>query len=163
MNLPVGNVIKEGVNLKDVKFKNIISTLIKESFTGYIILTVEGYSGIEEGMLLFRKGNMIGSIFDYSKFEVTVYGDSASEHVFNASQAGFGLFDICALSIQQVDLVTAFNEKVKLDTHITTKNLNKFISSKYDEKYAKKVLAKALTKEETKYDVFKKLGLTDIR
>ncbi|MFH1240597.1 MAG: DUF2226 domain-containing protein [Candidatus Diapherotrites archaeon] len=162
MNLPVGNVLKEGVNLKDVKFSNIISTLMKEHFTGYIVLTVEGYSGIEEGLILFRKGIIIGSIFDYSKFQVTVYGGSALEQSFNSSNVHFGVFDICALSTQQVDLVTAFNEKIKLEITVTAKNLNKLIPNKYEVKYAKKVLADALKREETKFDVFRKLGLSGI-
>ena len=162
MNLPVGNVLKEGVNLKDVKFSNIISTLMKEAFTGYLVLTVEGYSGIEEGLILFRKGKIIGSIFDYSKFQVTVYGTSALEQSFNSSNVPFGVFDICALSTQQVDLVTAFNEKIKIEITVTAKNLNKLISKKYETKYAKKVLANALKREETKFDVFRKLGLSSI-
>lgn len=162
MNLPVGSLIKEGVKLSDVNFSNIASTLMSESFSGYIIITIEGYSGIEEGMVLFRKGELIGSIFDYTKFEVTVYGDAAAEQVFNASKAKHGIFDICSLNTQQVDLITAFNEKVNVENQINAKNLNRMIPSTYDAKYAKKVLVDALKKEESKYEIFKKLGLSDI-
>ena len=53
MNIPVGTLKEENVSLKEVNLVQKLSSLLQEGFTGYLVLTVEGRSGIEN-----RKGNV---------------------------------------------------------------------------------------------------------
>ena len=163
MNLPVGELIEEGLSAREMDFRKALGSLVKNSFTGYIVITADGSAGIEEGILIFKKGELVASVFEYNKFDVTVFGDAAIDHFFNSTQAEFAMVDISTLTTQQVDLITAFNEKIETFETVSPKTLNKLVPSKYNGELAKKVLAEALHKEESKHDIFRKLGLTDIR
>jgi hypothetical protein len=162
LNLPVGTTKKQAVSIKATDLKKDVSALMVQGFNGYLVVTIEGYAGIEEGVFLFKAGSLYGSIYEYVNFEITVYGDIALTQAFNATAAEFGVFDICELSKQQVDLIVAFNEKVQVSQQILQKDIQRFFPQKFDSNYAKKTLESVVKKEESKYDVFKKIGLGDI-
>lgn len=159
MNIPVGEIVEENIALSEVKFEEKLLKLSKEAFTGYLVLTVEGRSGIEEGLLLFKGGLAVGAIYEYVKFKKMFYGDNALEQLLNAVLAEFGVMDIVGLSRQQVDLIIAFNEKVELRKPLSQKEITKIIPKQYQVAVAEKALGKELKKKESKFDVFKKLGL----
>jgi len=159
MNLPAGKTVKK-LETGKADFVNEISQLMKSFFTGYVVITIEGYSGIEEGILFFNKGQLVGASFEYPKFETTVFGDSAAKQFFNALAAKYSVADVCELSKQQLELITTFNEKIILDREITGKNLLKLVPKEYTPEYAKKTLGKALEKQESMRSVFKRAGLS---
>lgn len=160
MNVPVGDVLEPGLSLKEQKLDKKFSEILKDnSFTGYVILTTEGRTGIEEGMALIKSGLVIGSIYEHLKFGKSNYGEPALEEMLNSGLADFGVMDIGSLSKQQVDLIIAFNEKIELKTPLSWKELSKMMPKEYNAKVAEKAVGSETIKKESKFDVFKKLGL----
>ncbi len=159
MNLPAGKTTRK-IDKGKEDFVETIAELMKTSFTGYVVLTIEGYSGIEEGVLFLSNGQLVGASFEYSKFGTSVFGDSAAKQFFNALSAKYAVGDVCELSKQQLELITTFNEKAILEREISEKDLRRLIPKKYTEAYAKQTLGKTLEKQESMHSVFKRAGLT---
>lgn len=161
MDLPVGEVKEKNIVLKEIDIFKKISGLMQKDFSGYAVITIEGRSGVEEGAALVLKGELIGSIFEYLRFDRKVFGDSALLHFLNASRADFGIMDLVSLSRQQIDLIIAFNEKIELGKPVSPKDLQRLVPDSYNPKFAENFLGKELEKKESKFDVFKKIGLAE--
>ncbi|MEK6958007.1 MAG: hypothetical protein AABW99_03450 [archaeon] len=159
MNLPVGEVISRGVNLKDVDAKRLIESFYDKKFSGYLVATLRGYDGLEEGVLLFKEGSLAASLFEYDFYGVTIFGDAAIPQVFNSFAATYVVADVVYLSNQQVDLVTAFNDKSRLTKEIKKSDVGRLIPNAYSADFAKQTLSQVVDKKESKKDIFKKLGL----
>ncbi len=162
MNLPVGEAIEQGIRLPDFDEKATLEMLADKMFSGYVVVTVEGFKGVEEGLLLIKKGAIVGALYEYTKHEITVLGDSALPQAFNAFAAKNGIAEIYSLSNQQVDLVTAFNDKIKTAQEIGKRSLGKYLAKKYDISFAEKTLEGVVSEHESKKDVFKRLGLSGL-
>ena len=162
MNLPVGEVVSRDLILREMDIRRLVEGFFDKKFSGYIIDTCEGYDGIEEGVLIFKDGELIASLFEYEFHGITVFGDTAIPHVFNSFAAVYVVADIVSLSNQQVDLVTAFNDKSKLLKPVSRGEIGRLIPKVYSGEYAKAVLTNVVKKEETKVDIFKKLGLSGL-
>lgn len=161
MNLPVDEIKEQNLSLKDMNIKKKLVSLLEKKFSGYAILTIDGRSGIEEGALLFRDGEAIGAVFEYLRFGRSLFGDAALLHFLNASKAEFGILDIIGLNSQQIELIIAFNEKIELNKPVSAKDLAKIVPDKYNPKFAENELKSELSKKESKFDIFKKIGLDD--
>ena len=159
MNLPIGEVISRGINLRDIDSKRLVESFYDKAFSGYLINSVEGFDGMEEGVLLFKEGIIVASLYEYDFYGITVFGDSAVPQVFNSFAANFVVADVVSLTNQQVDLVTAFNDKSKVEVGVPKNSIVRLIPKKYSEEFAKKTLNEVVKKSESKKDVFKKLGL----
>jgi hypothetical protein len=166
MNLPSGNIVKQGLALKETDFKKLLQGLINERFSGYAALTIEGFDGFEEGTMLFKKGFGVACIFEYLKFDITIISDLALQHFFNAAGADFGVIDVIQLSDLQVDMSIAFDEKIRLSKPFDSKELDKHSISKFDASLAKKTLEEAVslksTEEVSKKELFKRFGLGEM-
>jgi len=161
MDLPVGDIKERHLLLKQTDIVKKISELMKKGFSGYAVLTIEGRSGVEEGAAILLQGSIIGAIFEYIKFDRKVFGDSALLHFLNASRADFGVGDIVLLSKQQIELILAFNEKIELGKAVEEKDLHKLAPQEYNPKFAENFLGEELQTKESKFDVFKKIGLAE--
>jgi len=154
---------KQGLILKENNFKNLLAGLIEEKFSGYVALAIEGFDGIEESTLLFKKGFGVACVFEYLRFDITVISDLALSHCLNAAGADFGIIDVVQLSELQVDMSIAFDEKIKLSTALDRKVLDKFNIGKFDASFAQKTLREAIDlktpSESSKKELFKKFGL----
>ena len=159
MNIPVGELVGENFSLKGVVLSQKIIGLMRESFTGYLVLTSEGRGGVEEGLVLLREGIAIGAMYEYLKFGKIVFGNQALGLLLNAGMAEFGVMDVAKLSKQQAELVIAFNEKVGLEVSIAASDLEKILPKEYNAKLAEGAIEKELKKKESKFDIFKKFGL----
>ena len=162
LNLPVGTIQQQAVSVKTVDLKKQFQNLMNQAFNGYIVVTIEGYAGIEEGVFLLKNGLLFGSLYEYTNFDITLFGEFALQQAFNAAAAEFAMMDVCELTKQQVELIAAFNEKIQLPQQFSAKDIGRFFKQKYDSSFAQKTLKEIVKKEESKYDVFKKIGLTDI-
>ncbi|GEM_PF-884546 len=162
LNLPVGTVLHQLVALKTIDFKKFVLELMDTAFTGYVVVTAEGYVGIEEGVFIFKGGALSGAIYEYTNFDIPLFGDTALQQCFNAAAAEFAVMDVCELSKQQVELIIAFNERILLPQKILQQEAAKLFKKSYDFHFAEKALKELVKKEESKYDVFKKIGLPDI-
>jgi hypothetical protein len=161
MDLPVGDFLETGIIVKDNIVRDKISALLETDFAGYAVVTIEGRSGIEEGILLIRQNIVIGAIFDYLRFAKEVFGDEAVTHFFNAAKADFAVMDIISLSKQQIELIIAFNEKIELSKPIMQKDLARIGAEKFSPRLAESVLGNELFKKESRFDVFRKVGLAE--
>jgi hypothetical protein len=162
MNLPVGAVKEKGIALPSFRVKEKFIALMNESFTGYAVLTLEGFQGIEEGVTFFKKGSLVAVIYEYAKQDAVFYGDLAIAQLWNGYGAQYGIIDIYTLTAQQFDLVSAFNEKILLSTPLNNDELNKLDIAPYNQDVGEKALEGFGNKEESQYDVLKKFGLEKV-
>lgn len=123
MNFPVGNIISE--NDSPYSFENVLTKLEEKKFNGYIIQTISG-NFIEEGILFFREGNMFACSVECKSVNKLFKGSEALNYFLNQTK-GVGSFHIVELSRSQVDLITAFDEKLILTNKIALKDIPKMI------------------------------------
>lgn len=162
MNLPIGEVLQQGISVKELDTKALVVSLIEKKFSGYVVVTIDGFDGIEEGAIMFKEGHMVGSFYTYDNFNISVFGNSALQQAMNALVAEKGIIDIVALSNQQVDLIIAFHDKVKVSVGIDKKNLDKIFPKSFSQEFAKKVLGDVIKEHESRKSVFKRLGLSEL-
>ncbi|MFA6268269.1 MAG: hypothetical protein WCW13_00215 [archaeon] len=149
MNFPVGPVISKGnvtYNITDVA-----GQLVSKSFNGYIIQSVRG-DFIEEGALFFRDGEMIGCIVECLAVEKTLKGNEALPFFMNQTK-GNGFYQCVSLVRSQVDLITAFDEKL-LVNKIALKELPRLIPLVFSPKFER---------SESKVDSLQNYGLGELK
>ena len=162
MNLPVGRVIEQGLDLPELAVKELLESFMARGFSGYVVNTIIGYSGIEEGMLLFRQGVSAGAFFEYFSVDKTFFGDYSLQQVFNSFAAEKGVVDIVGLSIPQVDLITAFNENIRLSVQFDKRDFLKYFTKSYSTDFALQVLQQTSSEGKDNRAIFKKLGLSGL-
>lgn len=162
LNLPSGEIVEENLDLGGIDMEGLLKKLVDISFTGYIVNTVFGYAGVEEGALLFKRGELAGSFFEYTNFGVVVFGNEAVAQVFNSLVAPRGVVDIVALSGQQVDLVVAFNDRLKLTVGFKKSELLGLIRKQYVSSFAQRTLSSVISESESRKTVLKKFGLSEL-
>jgi len=159
MNLPVGDILEEGLPLKDFKPRQTLELLSDKLFSGYVVCGSEGIDGMEEGVLLFKKGEVIAAIYEYCKHRQDSFGNDALPQVMNSFLAPCGIVDIISLGLSRVDLVTAFNDKITLSKTIPKKDIPKYLPKSYTRNFAEKELKGLAKEEKSSYDILKRLGL----
>ncbi|MBI5553647.1 MAG: DUF2226 domain-containing protein [Candidatus Diapherotrites archaeon] len=161
MNFPLGKLVEE-VKVREYDWRKNLVRMVTESFTGYLVATVSGMDGLEEGVLLFNKGKATGAYYSYLKFGLEVEGDKAVRHFFNALSAENGVGEVYSLSFQQVELVLAFNETLKLGKELGRGDLERFFTQGFSLALGKEVLLDAVKSVESKSDIFKRFGLESL-
>ncbi len=162
MNIPVGNFVEKGIDARKISLEKKLSELSGKLFSGYVALTAEGYTGIEEGVIIMRRGELTGAVFEFVKFGDTVFSDDALKLTANAARAQFAVADIIELSKQQAELVIAFNDKMAFSSPKQPKDLSRVIPQNYDAELVKKFVGDRLRKEGSRSDIMKKLGLKEL-
>ncbi|MFA5931337.1 MAG: hypothetical protein WC821_03415 [archaeon] len=149
MNFPVGSVASKGEVPYDLVF--LANQLFEKNFNGYLIQSVRG-SLIEEGVLFFREGEICACMAECLAMDRTVKGNEALELFFNQTR-GMGFYQCIELTRSQVDLVTAFDEKL-LVNKIVLKELPKSIPSSFSNKFEREI---------GKIDVLQAYGLSELK
>lgn len=163
MNLPTGIARGNTRNTHSVDAKRELDDLAASGFSGYVIESILLPSGLEESALVFRNGVAVGSQYEYYSRSRTLQGDESLPHALNAFLAEHAVVDVVELSVQQVDLVTAFNPKLKFSKPIPKGGFKPFMKDTFDASLAEKVSSSAPTNEPaTKESLFKKFGLAGI-
>ena len=162
MNIPVGRVEEKHLRFSDTDPFDKLKQLMESEFDGYLVATVEGISGMEEGLLMLRKKLIVGAVFDALRLNKQLYGVEALRLTFNLLKAKKGIFDVNKLSKQQIDLIMAFNEKMRLAKEVDKSMLSKLKPSSYRESLVSKELAVDFNAPDTKHNLLKKLGLGSI-
>ena len=153
MALPAGTIVEQGLILANTNVKNKISSLVNEQFTGYVAVTIEGESGMEEGSLIMEKGHVVGSTYESMKEDTFLYGDEALKKTLNALVAHYGVMDISQLTYQQLQLVLALEEKIEVKSK--PKDISKSIPKTFSAKTGKE--------KKKGHDLFSKFGLSELR
>jgi hypothetical protein len=130
LNFPVGSVLSKGDSPFD--FVSKAWEFAEKQFNGYVILSVSGHY-IEEGAVFFKEGELIGCIVECLAVGKTIKGVEALPYFYNETQ-GAGFYHCVELSKSQVDLVTAFDEKI-LVPKINLKELANSIPSAFSPKF----------------------------
>ncbi len=131
MNFPVGKVVSKAP--LPVNFGIIFEELNNCKFNGYIIQSVKG-NCMEEGAIFFRDGEIIACIVECMTLKQIFKSDQALDYFFNQTK-GEGFFQAVELSRSQVDLVTAFDEKILTTSKISLKDLPKLIPNSFEAKF----------------------------
>ncbi len=138
LNFPVGEVNSKGTVPFDFLLK--AQDFLSKSFNGYLVLSVKGHF-VEEGAIFFKGGEITACIVECLAAERTLKGNEALEFFFNQTK-GRGFFHIVSLTRSQVDLVTAFDEKL-LVNKIDLKELPKILPSVFSVKFEKPISEKS--------------------
>lgn len=138
LNFPVGEVSEKGTAPFDFSIK--AQELLSKSFNGYLVLSIRGHF-IEEGAIFFKSGEAVACIVECLAAERTLKGNDALEFFFNQTK-GRGFFHLISLTRSQVDLVTAFDEKL-LVNKIDLKELPKILPSVFSVKFEKPISEKS--------------------
>ncbi len=161
MDLPLGTSLRSGLKTGETDLLQILKNMVSKGFTGYIVCTVEGAKGIEQGVLLFKKGALNGAYYEFISHSVEVTGDPALRLVLNSFVAQRGIIDINSLTIQQIDLITAFQENILVSGSMDEKRLERIYPKKFDPETAKQYV-KEEAEETTRYELFRKKGLVGV-
>jgi len=162
MNIPIGAVEKEHLDFAETAPFSLLKQLMGKGFNGYIVATIEGITGLEEGLLMIRENVVVGAVFDALRVNKQTYGVPAIRLVFNLLKAKKGVFDVNKLSKQQIDLIMAFNEKIKLAKDINVSMISKLEPAAYRPEVVSKELALDLKSKDNKYHILKRFGLGSI-
>jgi len=130
VNFPVGSVVSKS----DVPFDliSLAEQLSNKRFNGYIIQSVRK-NLVEEGVLFFREGQICACIVECLALQRVVKGNEALDFFCNQTK-GNGFYQCVELTRSQVDLVTAFDEKL-LTNKIVLKELPRMIPSAFSPKF----------------------------
>lgn len=162
MNIPIGKVVEERQSFSGNDPFAKTESLVKSGFNGYMAATIEGVTGLEEGVLLLRKNMVVGAVFDALRADKQLYGIKALRLVLNLLKSKKGIFDVNMLSKQQIDLIIAFNEKIRLPKELDRQMLSKLKPRSYNGQLVLKELAIDLNARDSRYNLLKKLGLGSI-
>ncbi len=98
--VPAGQVIYDSLKTSFVDFPRLITTLEKESYTGYVRLLTDEASGL----ILFREGSALECMYDAGDTSTgLVLGKQALQQFNDDVVGGHGVLDVVGLSADLID------------------------------------------------------------
>ncbi|MCK9293224.1 MAG: hypothetical protein WCY27_03825 [archaeon] len=162
MNIPTSKPLVENAFLENLMCDKLILDLGFKKFSGYSYLVINTDLGFQEGILLFSKGDVVGSIYFNSFNGIEVYGKDAFDLSISSFGYTDGILNIYRLTDEQIKLILIFNDKIKFDFKINKINVSK-LKFKYDESYLKSFLKEAqFNKIDLRADIINKLNLSEL-
>ncbi len=162
MNIPVGNIVEKRVSFEKTAADKKVTQLLNSNFSGYMVATAEGITGIEEAILLILGREIIGAVFEAISINKTFYGLQGLRLSLNLLKAKKGVFDVNALTKQQIDLIIAFNEKIALLHPVGIDIFLKLLPAVYRPGTVLELLKADLSKTEQREKILKRFGLGSI-
>jgi hypothetical protein len=159
LNFPVGETTEFLIPLSQFGLARLLEYQSRR-FSGYVVATIDGYSGIEEGLLFLSDGRVAGCAYSLDAPDVTVFGRTALPFFLNALLAPVGVADVYALSRQQLELILALDEKIVCEE--PPGGLKKTVPASFAPELVRSVLPQASAPASHKKDLFKKIELTDL-
>ncbi len=159
MNITQGVPVSKNLNLKKVNYEVMFTDLFNKKFYGYICLTTFDNLGYDDDIIILQNGFIVGAYHQSLNQKKEFFGDNAIPLFFNNLTNEYGCLDIFSLTKEQTELILTFNEKMKNKPIKDIKYLNQFMNNKYKEQ----IFNNKPIKEESKYDLFKKIGLGNIK
>jgi len=162
MNLPSGEVLRQAANAKQADYRRELLAQLAAGFSGYLVVTVEGLEGMEEGALFFRNGQFLAAVYEYPQQLITLASEEASRCCFNALASDYAAYDLVKLSNQQVDLILALNEPYRLRQALDRGAVQRSFAPAFSTSFAEKHLSQVLIQKrfaESRYNLLKRLGL----
>ncbi len=159
LNFPVGEAAFSLVPLTQFSSDRVFE-LQKQRFSGYIVATVDGFSGLEEGLLFLLEGKVVGCAYSLEYLDVVSFGSLGLAQFFNGLAAKHGIVDVYTLSKQQVELILALEDKIAVDEPLT--GLKSLVVSKYNPETVKKSIPKTSEADSHRFEVLKKFELGEL-
>lgn len=156
MNIPEGTPIAKNLSTLKLNSESMLNDLFLKKFSGYVCLTINQNKSYEDGFIVFQDGILKGSYYTFLEKNKDYYGDNALAFFMRGIKV-LGTLDIYSLTKEQVELLLTFNEKIRIKPINSIKYLNDFTNNNITEELVVK------EKEENKFDLFKKIGLKNIR
>lgn len=157
MNVPTGSQVERGREVPEIDAQNYLESLMDKDFTGYSAVTIHGETGLEEGLIIYHDGEIIGSEYLYFQYNKTYSSEEGLERNLNALKSRNGVIDTYKLSSHQLQLVKTLNEEEMLSESIDEEKLE--VPESFSLKYEEKLIEKK-TRELTREQLLRKYGLT---
>lgn len=161
MNFPQGTMRIAGKTPKQWDPKMELDALAQQNFSGYVIETLYNGQGIDECALIFRLGQGIGATYELHASNQSISGDASLALLGNALAVEAGMLDVVELSTQQVDLITAFNAKLKFSKPLLKGQFRSLVKESFDSSLLPRASGDS-TASDSKESLFKKFGLAGI-
>jgi len=160
MNIPTGERVAENISVAKVDVRKVISDLESKKFSGYISVTNNNGFGFEDGVLLLKQGNVIGSVHAFLSFDKSIYGDESAALFFNSFASKFGCFDVFKLTSEQMELIITFNDKILFKSQNNQKLFDNYVKE-YKTSLVERYIDKSSGGKD-KYGLLKEIGLGNI-
>jgi hypothetical protein len=157
MNIPQGKPIIKNVSTLKLNYESMLNDLIIKKFNGYVCLTLNDKLGYEDGFIVFQNGIILGAYYNLLDKNKEFYSENAIRFFVKGLKSNFGALDVYTLTKEQTELLLTFNEKIRNKPINSIKYLNEFTPNNSNEELFVE------EKEENKYDLFKKIGLGNIK
>lgn len=156
MNIPEGKAIAKNLTTLKLNSDSMLNDLFLKKFNGYVCLTINEKNGYEDGFIVFQEGSILGSYYMFLDKKKEFYSTNALS-LFVNNLKYLGNIDIYSLTKEQTELLLTFNEKIRTKAINSIKYLKELTTNNYKEELFVE------EKEENKYDLFKKIGLRNIK
>jgi hypothetical protein len=156
MNIPEGKPIVKNLSTLKLNYESMLNDLFLKKFSGYVCLTINQNKGYEDGFIVFQDGILQGAYYTLLDKNKEYYSEKALAFFMKGIKI-LGNLDIYSLTKEQVELLLTFNEKIRNKPINSIKYLNDFSNNNITEELFVE------EKDENKYDLFKKIGLGNIK
>ena len=161
MNIPAGERTVSDVEINKVDVRKILLDLSKKEFTGYIAVTCSANYGFEDSTVFFKKGEIIGAIYNLLAYKKIIYGELALSLFFNIFASKNGFFDVFKLPVEQMELIVTFNDRIQFKKSLSDKEIYGNYLNEYKNSLVDKLVPKNEVKKD-KYSLLKEIGLGNI-
>ncbi|MBS3061837.1 MAG: hypothetical protein J4215_04625 [Candidatus Diapherotrites archaeon] len=162
LNFPVGDAVVHLAPLSQFDAERVFE-LQKQKFSGYLVATIEGASGVEEGLLFLLEGKVVACAYSLDAFDIISYAQTGLQLFFNALAAPNGIVDVYGLSRQQVELILALEEKIGVED--PGSGLRSLVAKRYSAELVQKLIPKEsrpAAADSRKFEVLKKIELGEL-
>ena len=160
MGIAAGTMVETSKDLKDIKPKEYLVKLMNKKFDGYICTTIKDLNSIEEGLVLFEKGKITLSSYEYFGYNKKFIAEDALKRSLNSFNAPIGVMDVFSLTPQQVKLVKTLKEDCVLKMPVAKDKLK--IPGTFSYKYEKEIVGDA-GEEITRDELLERYGLARLK
>jgi len=159
MTIAVGKPEELGKALVKINAKSLIGDLTKPDFNGYICVTISGKTGVEEGLMFFKKGRLKISNYEYFKYNTKYIKKEGLERCLNSLIAKTGVVDKFSATEEQTKLIETLKEEEVFADDTKIKLPNEFSYQYEDEEIKKHIKEKGVSRE----DILRRFGITSLR
>ncbi len=155
MKLPSGKTLFTK-NFSQENPEDVLKKALDDKITGYLVLTAEA-NVMHEGVFFLDSQSIIGLAYESLFSGKEKFGEQAKSLIFNLLKAQKGSYSLVELSKSQLELVTVFNDEIKIKP-LTKRDLNKSLPNKYNP-----ILFEGeQIQKKTRLEVLHKLGLLGV-
>ncbi len=128
---------------------------------GYIAISGEGYSGIEEALFLISNGKTVAVSYEHLKYNYVLDGEAAWKYVTNLLGLKDLVFSVAEIPPTKMKIVLVFNEAARVKETSLDSVIKKVKA--YDPSFVRGIVKELPSEELERIKTLAKYGLTDIK